>query len=43
MRYANGAVYEGSWKDDKREGQGVMRLANGAVYEGYVCWLNYNH
>ena len=32
--YANGDVYEGGWKDGKREGRGKMTFADGQVYEG---------
>ena len=34
-RAANGEVYEGAWKADKREGKGTLRFADGAVYEGW--------
>ena len=27
-------MYEGGWKDDKRQGKGKMIFADGAVYEG---------
>eukprot|EP01088_Endostelium_zonatum_P015027 TRINITY_DN3510_c0_g6_i2.p1 TRINITY_DN3510_c0_g6~~TRINITY_DN3510_c0_g6_i2.p1 ORF type:complete len:159 (+),score=64.51 TRINITY_DN3510_c0_g6_i2:27-479(+) len=31
----NGGVYDGSWKDDKREGKGKMTWGNnGGVYDG---------
>ena len=29
MRYADGDVYEGEWKADKKEGRGTYRFANG--------------
>ena len=32
MRYANGDVYEGEWKDNKMHGKGVYRRADGSVY-----------
>ena len=32
--YANGAIYEGVWKDGKPEGKGKCVYANGAIYEG---------
>jgi hypothetical protein len=32
--YADGAVYEGEWKADKKEGRGIFRSSSGAVYEG---------
>jgi len=38
MKYANGDVYEGEWKNGKKEGQGVMTYANGNVYDGH--WKN---
>ena len=34
MKYGNGNVYKGKFKDDKRKGQGTLKLANGDVYEG---------
>ena len=34
FRYADGDVYEGDFKDDKRNGRGVYRYANGDVCEG---------
>ncbi len=27
-------VYEGEWKDDKRDGEGKFIWANGEIYEG---------
>ena len=32
--WANGAVYEGSWKNNKRDGRGVYKWSNGDVYDG---------
>jgi hypothetical protein len=34
MRYANGDVYEGEWRNNAKNGQGIMRYANGDVYTG---------
>ncbi len=34
MKYPNGDVYEGDWKDGLRDGSGVLRLADGGCYEG---------
>lgn len=34
MEFSTGDVYEGPWRDDKRDGRGVMRFANGDVYDG---------
>ena len=34
VTYYNGDVYEGEWKDDKKNGQGIYRFSDGRVYEG---------
>ena len=34
VRYHNNDVYEGQWKDNERNGQGIMRFADGEVYVG---------
>ena len=34
LRFANGNVYEGDFKNNVREGKGTLRFANGEVYEG---------
>lgn len=36
--FPNGAVYEGEWADEQRNGQGTLLLPNGARYEGN--WSN---
>ncbi len=38
MTYSNGDVYEGEWKEGKRNGTGKMTYRNGDVYEGE--WKN---
>jgi hypothetical protein len=38
MTFANGDKYEGEWKDDKRNGQGIFTSNDGNVYEG--TWKN---
>lgn len=38
MYYSNGDIYKGYWKDDKRNGKGVMKWNDGKVYDGY--WKN---
>lgn len=38
--YRNGSVYEGEWKNDKRNGKGKMTFADGRVSEG--IWQNDN-
>ena len=34
MTYANKDVYDGEWKNDRKEGRGTMNYHNGDVYEG---------
>jgi hypothetical protein len=34
MKYANGDIYEGEWKDRNPNGTGIMKYANGDIYEG---------
>lgn len=34
MKYANGDVYVGSWKNGERDGQGTMTYASGSTYTG---------
>ena len=34
MKFSNGDVYEGSWKNDMMHGKGVMKWKSGNVYEG---------
>ena len=34
MIYKNGDIYEGEFKNDKREGNGKMIYKNGDIYEG---------
>jgi len=40
MKWASGNVllYEGSWKNDRQDGNGVCFLADGNKFEGQ--WLN---
>ena len=33
MRYANGDMYNGQWKDDKKDGSGTYRYATSAMAE----------
>ena len=35
-RYANGAVYEGEWRNDLKEGKGKHTNAEKDVYEGML-------
>ena len=35
MIYANEDIYQGSWKEDKKHGHGIMEKANGDKYYGY--------
>ena len=34
MTYGNGDVYEGNWKDGKKNGKGKYTYTDGTVYEG---------
>lgn len=44
MRFANGEIYEGEWKEDKYEGRGIYRYPDGAVYDGeYVAGKKEGH
>ena len=36
MKYQNGNIYEGCWKNDYRDGNGKMEFSNGEVYDGEV-------
>ena len=36
MKYHNGNIYEGYWKNDYRDGSGKMESSNGEVYDGEV-------
>lgn len=39
MRYDDdGALYKGTWKDDKHEGHGIKDWGDGIIYEGE--WMN---
>lgn len=34
MLYFNGDQYKGEWKNNKKEGRGIMIYANGEKFEG---------
>ena len=34
MVYANGSVYEGDYRDDKKEGRGTFKHSSGDTYDG---------
>jgi len=34
VKYVNGDMYEGEWKDGEKNGRGKLTLSNGKVYEG---------
>ena len=34
MNYNNGDIYEGEFKNDKKEGKGKIIYKNGEIYEG---------
>ena len=38
MTFPNGDVYDGEWKDDKKQGQGKYTWASGDIYDG--DWLD---
>lgn len=38
MRYVNGSVYTGQWKDGQMHGNGIIRWDDGSVYSGQ--WLH---
>lgn len=40
-RYADGSVYEGEFKDSKKNGYGILKYSNGFRYEGN--WKDDNH
>ncbi len=43
--YADGRVYVGNWKEDKKHGKGKYTFANGDVYEGNwkkICFVSLN-
>ncbi len=34
MKWLNGDQYDGDWKNDKRNGKGILTYANGDEYSG---------
>ena len=34
MKYVDGSIYEGMWKENKKHGQGKLQYANGDIYIG---------
>ena len=34
MIHPDGSIYDGEWKNDMENGQGVLFMANGDVYRG---------
>jgi hypothetical protein len=34
MTYFNGDSYEGNWKDDKKNGFGIMKKVDGSIHKG---------
>ncbi len=34
MEYRNGDIYDGFFKNDMRDGQGIMNYVNGNKYDG---------
>jgi hypothetical protein len=39
MRFKNGDVFEGEWKNNKKEGKGLYRWKNGDKYEGFFIFF----
>ena len=37
MKYNNGGIYNGNWKDDKLDGKGKYIFRDGSSYEGEFC------
>ncbi len=35
MIYNNGDLYDGYWKDDEKEGKGIMKFKNGEIVDAY--------
>ena len=38
MKYFDGTIYDGEWRDDKRNGKGIMKDSEGKKYSGE--WIN---
>ena len=38
MKYNNGDLYNGEWKNDLKEGEGTIKYNNGDIYDGN--WKN---
>ena len=34
MKYVDGSIYEGMWKENKKHGQGKLQYTNGDIYIG---------
>ncbi len=34
-KWASGEVFEGEYKDDKKNGHGILKYADGNVYDGF--------
>lgn len=34
MRYSNGDIYEGTWKNDLQHGSGILKHRNGEIEKG---------
>ena len=34
LKFNNGDIYDGDWRDDEKNGKGIYQFSNGDSYEG---------